>query len=223
MNNDKKQLLIILGPQGSGNHIFARAFSMHPEVTGWEELKEKYWVKHCRESFAEYWWYPQLMTSEIFNNSQYHVASVSFPYVYDGYIIKPKILEVANLAKSWGIDVKIAVITRDETINKMQQHRIRKKITVDEAKEYIINELIPSEFPVHFLSLETFFSYKTNYLKYLEKILDFPIGHNDPNILKFIDESPNFKYITPIDRHWLDEECVEGFDFDTTYRQGKND
>lgn len=219
----QKQLLIISGPQGSGNHIFARLFSMHPEVVGWEELKEKYWVQHSREAFSEYWIYPQLMTPEIFNNSQYHVTSVSFPFVYDGYIYKPKILEVANLAKSWGIDVKIAVIARDETINTVQQLRIRKKKTLDSARDYLNDVLLPSEFPIHFLSLETFFCYKINYLKYLEKILDFPIGYNDPDILKFIDDSPNSKYVTPIDQHWLDDQSVEGLDFNEKYKLNKND
>jgi len=218
MSQNKKQLLIIVGPQGSGNHIFARIFSMHPEVDGWEELKEKYWVKHSREKFSEYWWYPQLMKPEVFDNGQYFVTNTSYPYLYDGYIIKPKILEVANMARSWGMDVKIAVIARDETVNRLQQQRIRKKSTIDSAKDYINNTLLPSDIPVHFLSLETFFCYKVNYLRYLEKILDFPIDYDNPEILKFIEESPNEKYIAPIASHWLDSESVEGKDVDLQWQ-----
>lgn len=206
MSQNKKQLLIIVGPQGSGNHVFARIFSMHPEVDGWSELTENYWVTHQREKFAPYWWHPQLMKPEVFDNGQYFVTDISYPYIYDGYIVNPKILEVANMAKSWGIDVQIAVIARDEKINRLQQERIRKKSTLDSAKDYINDALLTSEFPVNFLSLETFFCYKTNYLKYLEKVLNFPIDHTSPEILKFIDDqSPNEKYIVPIDTYPGDE------------------
>lgn len=220
----QKKLIITVGPQGSGNHIFARILSMHPSVFGWKSLKNHYFLKHSFEPFAEYFIYPQLMTPDFFDNDySLFVSNSSFPVGFQGVFHNPKILEFATRAKSFGIDVQIAVIIRDEDIVRTQQLRTRKKTTVDAAKQYINDVLIPSEFPVHFLSLETFFSYKTNYLKYLEKILDFPIGHNDPDILKFIDESPNFKYITPIDHYWLDEECVEGVDFDTIYTRDKND
>jgi hypothetical protein len=202
MSQNKKQLLITCGPQGSGNHIFARIFSMHPDVNGWDELTENYWVGHQREKFAMYWWYPQLMKPEVFDDGQYFITNVSYPYIFDGYVIKPKILEVANIAKSWGIDVQIAVIARDEKISRLQQERLRKKHTIDSAKDYIINTLLASDFPVNFISLETFFCYKTNYLKYLEKTLNFPIDHTSPEILKFIDEqSPNEKYIIPVDTY----------------------
>ena len=33
-----KKLLIITGPQGSGNHLVSRLFSLHDDVGGWKEL-----------------------------------------------------------------------------------------------------------------------------------------------------------------------------------------
>jgi hypothetical protein len=203
---DKKKLLITVGPQGSGNHIFSRVFSMHPDVKGWEELKTHYWVKHAREPFVEYFMFPQLLKEEHFNSHQYFTANTSYPLNFDGVRYTPKILEFAEKVRSWNIDVTIAVITRDESIVRAQQQRLRNTETVDSAKQYFIETLLPSGIPLHFLSTEAFFSYKESYLEYLEKILDFPVAYRHPDVLKFITESPNAKYIKPIDSHWLDGE-----------------
>ena len=50
---EKSNLLIITGPQGSGNHLFSKLFNLHPDVYGWD--MEKYWVGHHTEPFSEYW------------------------------------------------------------------------------------------------------------------------------------------------------------------------
>ena len=47
-----KKLLIVTGPQGSGNHLFARLFSLHPNVMGWEKLHDKYWVPSDEEPLS---------------------------------------------------------------------------------------------------------------------------------------------------------------------------
>ena len=54
-----KKLLIITGPQGSGNHLFSRLLSLHPDVRGWEEMLTNYWVPSDQEPFAEYWVHPE--------------------------------------------------------------------------------------------------------------------------------------------------------------------
>jgi|LauGreDrversion4_2_1035121.scaffolds.fasta_scaffold07690_8 hypothetical protein len=222
----QKKLIITVGPQGSGNHIFARILSMHPSVFGWKSLKNHYFLKHSFEPFAEYFIYPQLMTPDFFDKDySLFVSNSSFPVGFQGVFHNPKILEFATRAKSFGIDVQIAVIIRDEDIVRTQQLRTRKKTTVDAAKQYINDVLIPSEFPVHFLSLETFFSLKQTYLKYISKILNFPIDYENPEILTFIEESPNKKYITPIEKYWLDEWNHQGIaleDFlDTKVQQNR--
>ena len=50
-----KKLLIVTGPQGSGNHLFSRLLSLHPAVEGWTEILDQYWVPSDQEPFAEYW------------------------------------------------------------------------------------------------------------------------------------------------------------------------
>ena len=51
----KPTLIIATGPQGSGNHLFAKAFGATQDVKGWDSLKDKYWEGHDMYPFAEYW------------------------------------------------------------------------------------------------------------------------------------------------------------------------
>jgi hypothetical protein len=205
-----KKLLIITGPQGSGNHLFSRLLSLHPDVSGWEELKEKYWVPSDQEPFADYWVKPELLNLDKFYGYQYHLANVSCPFMYDGVRYVPKILEVAERAKMLGIEVQIAIIVRDQNINAEQQRRVRGEVTTPIAQEYYYNRLLKSDFPVHFLDHEAFFLHKEYYLKWISKILNFPISWDSPDIMKFINKDANHKYIKYVDKYWLDREVWSG-------------
>ena len=205
-----KRLLIITGPQGSGNHFFSRLLSLHPDVAGWEEMLDKYWVPSDQEPFAEYWVNPDALTEEQFAGKDYHLANVSCPFFFNGTRHIPKILEVARRAQSFGVTVEIAIIVRDQNINQLQQMRVRKQHTTPLAQDYYYNTLIPSEFPVHFLDHEAFFLHTTHYLRWLSGILNFPIAWDDPNIMKFISEDANHKYVKYVDEHWLDEVILAG-------------
>ena len=205
-----KKLLIITGPQGSGNHFFSRILSTHPQVGGWKSLLDKYWVPSDEEPFAEYWVYPERLTAEQFEGYDYWLANVSCPFYYDGTRYIPKILEVAREATKLKIDVKIAIITRDKNINAEQQLRVRKEITTPIAQDYYYNELLTSEFPVHFLSNEALFLHREHYLKYISRILSFPVDYTNPDIFKFITDDPNAKYVKHVDEYWLDQEVWHG-------------
>jgi hypothetical protein len=205
-----KKLLIITGPQGSGNHLFSRLLSLHPDVAGWEELKNKYWVPSDLEPFADYWVQPELLTAEKFYGYRCHLANVSCPFMYDGVRYVPRILEVAERAKLLGIDVQIAIIVRDQNINAEQQRRVRGEITTPIAQDYYYNTLLKSEFPVHFLDHEAFFLHKEHYLKWVGQILNFPVELDSNKINKFIDKDANYKYVKYVDEYWLDEEVWSG-------------
>lgn len=205
-----KKLLIITGPQGSGNHFFSRVLSTHPEVGGWKSLLDKYWVPSDEEPFAEYWVYPERLTAEHFDSHNYWLANVSCPFFYDGQRYVPKILEVAKQARGFGIDVKIAIIVRDQNINAEQQLRVRKEITTPIAQNYYYNHLLTSDFPVHFLDNEAFFLHREYYLKWMSKLLSFPIDYDNPDVFKFITEDPNAKYVKHINEYWLDQEVWHG-------------
>ena len=124
-----KKLLIVTGPQGSGNHLFSRLLSLHPAVEGWTEMLDQYWVPSDQEPFAEYWVTPELLTQEVFDNKDFYFANVSCPFFFDGVRNIPKILEVAERARSFGVEVEIAIVVRDQNINQLQQLRVRKEHT----------------------------------------------------------------------------------------------
>lgn len=205
-----KKLVIITGPQGSGNHLFSRLLSLHPLVKGWEELLQKYWVPSDEEPYADYWVDPYKLTKNQFDNFDYHLANVSCPFMYDGQRYVPKILEVAERAKSFGIHVEIAIIVRDQNINAEQQRRVRGEVTTPIAQEYYYNILLNSEFPVHFLDHEAFFLHKEYYLQWVGKILNFPVETNLDSINLFIDKDANHKYVKYVNEYWLDNEVWAG-------------
>ena len=48
-----KTLAILTGPQGSGNHLWSKIFSLHEDVFGWKSLLDNYWEAHrYSEPFA---------------------------------------------------------------------------------------------------------------------------------------------------------------------------
>ena len=205
-----KKLLIITGPQGSGNHIFSRLFSLHESVGGWKELNDEYWIPSDLETFAKYWVHPEQLSEFDFSTHDYWVANVSCPFMFDGVRYVPKILEFAEECKKLNTDVTIGIIVRDKNVNEVQQLRVRKEVTMPIALDYYYNNLLESEFDTHFLDHEAFFLHKSHYLKYVSKLLDFPIAWDDPNIMKFIEEDPNAKYVKYVNEHWLDEQVWHG-------------
>lgn len=205
-----KKLLIVTGPQGSGNHLFSRLLSLHPTVSGWEELKVKYWVPSDQEPFADYWVDPDKLHADKFAGYKYHLANVSCPFMYDGVRYVPKILEVAERARLLGINVQIAIIVRDKNINAEQQRRVRGEVTTPIAQNYYYNTLLTSEFPVHFLDHEAFFLHKQHYLKWVGKILDFPVELDIDKINLFVEDDANHKYVKYVEKFWLDETVWSG-------------
>ena len=194
-----KKLLIVTGPQGSGNHLFARLFSMHPNVIGWESLHDNYWVPSDEEPFARYWVYPEELK---FPEGNFFCANVSVPFFYDGVRQTPKIKEVAQKAMSLGVQPIIAVIVRDRNINELQQVRVGGECTLDIATEYY------KDIACHFIDHEAFFLYKEKYIEYLGRLLEFPVIKE--GIDNFISVDANHKYVFPCKKHWLDDEIRKG-------------
>lgn len=205
-----KKLLIVTGPQGSGNHLFSRILSMHPDVKGWEEMLTNYWVPSDQEPFAEYWIHPNRLTPSVFEDGNYFLANVSCPFFFDGTRHVPKILEVANRAQLFGVEVQIAIIVRDQNINQLQQLRVRKEHTTPIAQDYYYNTLLKSDIPVHFLDHEAFFLHKEHYIDWVGKILGFPVVTDLEQLMNFITVDANHKYVKYLDEHWLDEIILAG-------------
>ena len=197
-----KKLLIVTGPQGSGNHLFARLFSLHENVVGWERLHKNYWVPSDQEPFARFWVNPQELTKEFFDRGDYFCANVSVPFFFDGERQTPKIKEVAMRAFELGVQPIIAVIVRDRNINELQQVRVGGECTMDTALEYY------KDMAVHFIDHEAFFLYKEKYIEYLGRLLEFPVTKK--GIENFISVDANHKYVFTCKEHWLDSKIREG-------------
>jgi hypothetical protein len=78
------------------------------------------------------------------------------------------------------------------------------------AQDYYYNILLKSSFPVHFLDHEAFFLHKEHYLKWVAKILNFPIELDPVKIMRFIDKDANHKYVKYVNEYWLDEQVWTG-------------
>jgi hypothetical protein len=193
----KPTMLVITGPQGSGNHLFSKIFSQHPDVYGWK-MKE-YWEGHHKEPFNKYWENTDLLSTFDWTQRKYYFTSVSCPFFrnkkphipnYDKFI--SKVSKYCN--------VKVLIVGRDKNILEYQQTRVRKTHTTPIAVEVFI---YLSKYNPIFASQELYQLYGNFYLQNLSKLLEFPIAEQQI----FNDE--NQKYIQPVSEYWLDQEVYK--------------
>ena len=197
-----KTLLIVTGPQGSGNHLWSKIFALHPDVHGWHALLHEYWIGHDQEPFAEYWENPDRLKEFNWGKCEYFVTSVSTPYMLNGERTVPNIVRFAVTAMGLGIRVKIAIIGRDRNILDYQQTRVRGKPTVDTALvEY---EKLRTWNPV-FLSYELLHLYREDYLRQIAKQLEFPMDFAHPQLTNILVDDTNSKYFQPVAHHATDD------------------
>jgi hypothetical protein len=192
-------LLIVTGPQGSGNHLFSKIFALHADVVGWKQLNQQYWIGHDLEPFANYWKNPKLLESFSWDQD-YYVTSISCPYVYRGETVVPEYDEFISRCT---VPVRLAIIGRDQTILQYQQSRVRGKETKQEFLN-IVDGLMKYN-PV-FISQELLYLYGANYVQSLGQQLGFPVSQDATAIQEILREDANRKYIEPVIAHWLDEE-----------------
>ena len=106
-----RKMLIVVGPQGSGNHLWAKLLGLHPRVYGWQKLQKKYWEAHHYEPFARAWDDPSIL--EFPKGYDNFVTSCSIPYVYKGGHRVPPILEFIKAVEKQ--DVKPIVASMSTT------------------------------------------------------------------------------------------------------------
>jgi hypothetical protein len=197
-----KKLLLFTGPQGSGNHLWSKIFALHPEVAGWSALLDTYWIPHDREPFAECWRDPEQLKNYDWSQRDYHVTSISCPYIDDTRWAVPDIQSFATQAMACGLEVQLAIIGRDQNIIGFQEARIRGRSTFSIAQEQY--QKLAEWNPVY-LSYELLHLYQSSYLRQISKTLDFPIAYNDSRLTEILRDDTNQKYIHPIDHHWTDK------------------
>lgn len=194
-----KTLLIITGPQGSGNHLFSKIFAHHPDVFGWDDLTTQYWVPHDKEPFAEAWNDPSLLKDITFGN--YAVTSISCPYAFHGTTVEPKYQQFIDAAIALGYLIKVAIIGRDQNILKMQQERVRRTFSLP---KFTANLEFLQQFDPVFLSTELLYLYKEKYVASISKLLEFPISPDTSYINSVLEKDANSKYFIEIEDQPLD-------------------
>ena len=208
-----KTLAILTGPQGSGNHLWSKIFSLHEDVFGWKSLLDNYWEAHrYSEPFAACWRNPELLSQFDFSSHNHYFTSISVPLGIESKGTKwcPDIKAFGLKAHSLGLNVKICVIGRDQTILENQQKRIREESTIRHFYDALkgIQEAFPCP---SFLSYELLYLYKQEYLKSLD--LGFPIAWYDKRVNEILERDANAKYINYVKENPLDDGNKTGVPF----------
>ena len=196
-------MIVLFGPQGSGNHLFGKIFSMHSDVHGWKDsLKDDgYFIPHYKEPFNWYWNNIDKIDAEIMGGKQYAVTSISNPYIERWLPTVPPIYEFVDKLESIGITAQPVVIGRDKNILTHQQTRLRGGPSWGNMPQLI--KWMPK--PPFFVSQELLYLYRRDYIKSLSSWLDFPMNWDDPQIDDILKEDANEKYIHAADPYWLDD------------------
>ena len=188
-------MLILTGPQGSGNHLWSKIFSLHPDVFGWKTLLDNYWEAHrFNEPFCKYWKDPSKLKQFDWSTHDYFFTSISVPLGIASAGTKwcPNIPEFAEVLEELGIETKVVIIGRD------QQVRLREESTV----RHLFDQLPKIKNPTY-LSYELLYLYKQEYLKSLD--LGIPIAWYDNRIYDILEEDANKKYIQYVEYNPLDK------------------
>jgi hypothetical protein len=195
-----KTILILTGPQGSGNHMWSKIFALHPRVAGWRALLDQYWIGHDQEPWSSYWQDPAQLKSAMWSTSDFHVTSMSVPYMNNGTETVPDFRSFVTQVQNLGHKVKFAVLGRDQNIVRMQQQRVRNGVSLPQA----IAEFDSLAAPV-FLSYELLHLYGSKYLESVSRSLEFPIDCYNPQIAKILAEDTNAKYFAAVKHHATDD------------------
>lgn len=193
-----KQMLILTGPQGAGNHLWSKVFSQHLDVYGWKSLLENYWEPHrFNEPFASYWKDPSKLKDFAWGDYDYYFTSISVPLGIPGHnsnpLWEPNLLEFKQAVEAQDIETKFAVIGRDQNILREQQTRIRTEPTLSLFLKQLPEDAV-------FLSYELLYLYKDAYIKSLD--INIPV---DPNVSWLLEDDANSKYVHGIESNTLDQ------------------
>ena len=194
-----KTIVILTGPQGSGNHLWSKIFALHPRVLGWRALLSEYWIGHDEEPWAHYWLNPAELRNAPWTLSDWHVTSISVPYMNNGTPTVPDFKGFVAGVQNLGYRVKLAVIGRDRNILQHQETRVRGGVTLEQAVAEYSKFAQPA-----FLSYELLHLYGRQYLQKLERELEFPIMWDSPELDNILAEDANNKYFHAVSEQPLD-------------------
>lgn len=196
----KPRILLLTGPQGSGNHVFSKCLALHREVRGWHDLLDNYWIRHEYEPNVKIWQDASAVRDMDWQCSQYHVISVSCPFVDQGETVIPDYAPVIRELRDVGA-VTVALIGRDENILQHQELRLR---GTHSYHQFLALQEYFEQFDPVYLSTELLYLYRNHYLRSLVRQLNMPIDYNHPRLNDILRQDPNRKYTHYVEGHWLD-------------------
>ena len=197
-------ILVITGPQGTGNHVFSKVLSMHKDVYGWDQLLREYWVNHDGAPFKDIWREPEKIDSYFWKEPNY-VLSVSGPYIenIDGvrHTVYPNYKEVLERLSKKG-NLMVGIIGRDQNIT--AQNQVRKR-GVESFHNFLnkIEDLV--EYKHTFLSIELLYMFRHQYVKSLNSVLNIPVDYTNEKLHYILNKDPNAKYVHYVEHSWLDK------------------
>ena len=197
------KMVVLFGPQGSGNHLFSKIFSLHSDVHGWKAALEPdgYFIPHYNEPFNYYWNNINKINKDIMGGKQYAITSISVPYIEQWLPKIPPIIEFINKLTLVGIEPIPVAVGRDSTILTYQQTRVRGGPTWGSMIQLLDSM---SETPFY-VSQELLYLYRKQYIKSISRYLDFPMDWESPIINDILKEDANKKYIHNANPTWLDQ------------------
>lgn len=198
-------ILVISGPQGTGNHVFSKVLSMHSNVHGWDQLLREYWINHDNAPFKDIWNTPENIDNYDWTEHENYVLSVSGPYVdkdHDDirHTKYPNYKEVLRRLNEKG-NLQVGIIGRDQNIT--AQNQLRKR-GVESLHNYLnkIEDIV--EYRHTFLSVELLYMFRHQYVKSLDSVLDIPVDYTNERLHYILNKDPNAKYVHYVENSWLD-------------------
>jgi hypothetical protein len=198
-------ILVISGPQGTGNHVFSKVLSMHSNVHGWDQLLREYWINHDNAPFKDIWNTPENIDNYDWTEHENYVLSVSGPYVdKDAMGVRhtkyPYYKEVLRRLNEKG-NLQVGIIGRDQNIT--AQNQLRKR-GVESLHNYLNKIEDIMEYRHTFLSVELLYMFRHQYVKSLDSVLDIPVDYTNERLHYILNKDPNAKYVHYVENSWLD-------------------
>jgi len=198
-------ILVISGPQGTGNHVFSKVLSMHSNVHGWDQLLREYWINHDNAPFKDIWNTPENIDNYDWTEHENYVLSVSGPYVdKDAMGVRqtkyPDYKEVLRRLNDKG-NLQVGIIGRDQNIT--AQNQLRKR-GVESLHNYLNKIEDIMKYRHTFLSVELLYMFRHQYVKSLASVLDIPVDYSNERLHYILNKDPNAKYVHYVENSWLD-------------------
>lgn len=200
-----KKLVIMIGPQGSGNHLFSKMFAHNPKVGGWRTLNTNYWEGHPHEPFYDVWTGNRKLELSDFDGFDYWVTSASIPIIHKGENYIVNVVDFYTQAVDLGLEVDVAVITRDVNILTHQQYRVRGGATYPQFVD-VLTSLDAIGIDYKILSHESYALLGIRYAYYCMRMFNFPEQLDTLAAHVDLSTNANSKYFHPVCEHWLDNE-----------------